>query len=94
MKTTIETFQYTVTCSHENCSAPAEFKVAAVWSDGTFRELKTYGFACAAHREALCAQAQQRRERLRLHDDERVEAVAAFALRRGARDAQLKRVDL
>ena len=34
---------YAVKC---DCEAPARFKIAAEWSDGTTRELKTYFLSC------------------------------------------------
>ena len=35
---------YPVTCT---CGATARFKIAAEWSDGTTRELKTYYLSCS-----------------------------------------------
>src|SRR5262245_59036079 len=35
-----------VSCSMSDCAEPATYKVAAPWSDGSFSELKTFGFAC------------------------------------------------
>ena len=39
---------YPVTCGGPGCRAPALFKVAAEWNDGTTREFKTYSLSCAA----------------------------------------------
>lgn len=89
----IHAFKYEPICSAPGCGCVAVFKIAAVWSDGSFQELKTYGFACAAHRESLCAQAELRRGRLRLADGESVEAIGAYRLERGSRDAALSRID-
>ena len=35
---------YPVTCT--TCTTPARYKIAAVWSDGLKRELKTYFLSC------------------------------------------------
>jgi hypothetical protein len=53
-----------VKCSLPDCEEAATSKVAAPWSDGRFSELKTFGFACPAHAEAVVSDA---RGRLRSH---------------------------
>lgn len=48
------TRQHVVRCSEDDCQEPAVYKIAAPWSGGNSKELKTYGFACAEHvREVL-----------------------------------------
>ena len=49
-----------VRCDLIDCGEPASHKVAAYWSDGRFAELKTYGFACPDHVEAVCRKAEVR----------------------------------
>lgn len=83
---------YPVLCA---CSAPAAFKVAARWSDGTTQELKTYALACAACLPALFAMAAGKRAACHLAPGEALDAPAIFDLARGARDKQLaRRADL
>ena len=38
-----------VRCSLSNCHEPAAYKIAAQWSNGSFTELKSYGYACSDH---------------------------------------------
>jgi hypothetical protein len=83
---------YPVLCS---CDAPAAFKVAARWSDGTTQELKTYALACAACLPALFALAVRKRAACHLAPGEVLDAPGIFDLARGARDKQLaRRADL
>ena len=85
-------FHYRPTCSHPDCGQPAEFKVGAVWSDGTSRELKNYGLACAAHRQSQLQRARQNRDGLKLADGETVGPIALFVLEPGRRDTELAQV--
>ena len=66
---TPEHFSYRPPCSEPDCPNPATLKVAAVWSDGRFRELKTYGLACAEHGriEALDSNESTTSELLQAH---------------------------
>jgi hypothetical protein len=82
-------FQYRPTCSDPKCKEPAVYKVGAVWSDGTSRELKNYGLACEAHRDSQLARARNHRDGLRLADGESVGPVALFILEPGRRDRDL-----
>jgi hypothetical protein len=79
-------FQYVPHCAFPNCSAPAQFKVAAAWSDGAFHELKTYALACAAHLEPLREAAVNRRSVVRLTDGESLEPIAVYSLQPHDRD--------
>jgi hypothetical protein len=85
-------FQYSPTCSTPQCGQPATYKVAAPWSNGTSRELKNYGLACEAHREAQLALARQHREGLKLAEGETVGPVGLYQLAPGRRDAELNRI--
>lgn len=83
---------YPVLCA---CSAPAAFKVAARWSDGTTQELKTYALACASCLPSLFARAVAKREACHLAPGETLDAPGIFDLARGSRDKQLaRRADL
>jgi hypothetical protein len=82
---------YPVLCYAAGCSAPAVFKVAARWSDGTTAELKTYSLACATCLPKLFASAMQKRAACRLAPGETLEAPGVYELARGARDRMLTR---
>lgn len=86
------TFVFQPTCTMTGCDREAVYKIAAVWSDGTSRELKTYGLACDRHRDDLLRQAQARREALQLAEGESVEPVGLYQLLPGVRDKELSRV--
>lgn len=86
---------YPVLCSSPGCSAPAAFKVAARWSDGTTQELKTYALACAACLPSQFAAAVAKRAACHLTLGEVLDAPGVYDLARGARDKQLaRRADL
>ncbi len=82
-------FCYRPRCSHAGCEQPAVFKVGAVWSDGTSRELKNYGLSCEAHRKAQLDRARRNRDGLRLAEGETVGPVALYVLDPGRRDTEL-----
>jgi hypothetical protein len=85
-------FRYQPTCSAPSCGQPAQYKVAAPWSNGTSRELKNYGLACEAHRDTQLAQAQSHRKNLKLAEGETVGQVGLYQLVEGKRDAELPRL--
>src|SRR5262245_51346381 len=86
---------YPVLCYAAGCSAPAEYKVAARWSDGVTHELKTYALACPACLPVLFAAAVAKRAACRLAPGETLEAPGIYELTRGARDRALtRRTDL
>ncbi len=84
-------FHYRPKCSEPNCDQSAAFKVGAVWTDGTRRELKNYGLACEAHRHSQLERARKHRDGLRLADGESVGEVSLFILEPGRRDTDLSR---
>lgn len=83
-------FRYVPMCSEVGCDREAIYKVAAVWSDGTRRELKNYGLACSAHAEAQTARAQGRRDLLKLQDWETVGDVRLYRFDPDLRDSDLE----
>jgi hypothetical protein len=85
-----QAFRYCIGCSASGCETPAVYKIAAVWSDGTSRELKNYGLACDEHRELLLAAARQRHQAPKRAEDETVGPVALYRLRSGYRDQELE----
>jgi hypothetical protein len=86
-------FRYRPICSEAGCDQAAVYKVAAIWSDGTSRELKNYGLACAAHGASQAARAKERRDRLSLQDWERVGDVRLYRFDPARRDVDLECVD-
>ena len=86
---------YPVMCAGAACPAPALFKIAAQWSDGTTRELKTYALSCPACLKALFDRAGSQRRACRLAPGETLDAPGIYELARGAADHRLhRRVDL
>src|SRR4051794_10565174 len=63
-------FRYASHCSVPGCRLPPRFKIAATWTSGALRELKNYGLACEAHRDALMMRGRLHREGLVLAEDE------------------------
>lgn len=85
----MDAFAYMPTCSMPGCGSAAVYKVAAPWSEGPRRELKTYGLACEAHRGELMERSRARREALRLAEGEAIGAVGLYRLIPRHRDAEL-----
>jgi hypothetical protein len=81
-----------VLCSHPRCSEPAGYKIAARWSDGSFAELKTYGFACSDHLGEVFQDAENRRLDYTLCPGEVIEEIAIYRFEPGKRDRQLQRL--
>jgi hypothetical protein len=79
---------YVVRCG---CGEPAWFKIAAAWSDGVTRELKTYGLSCAACLGEQLSRARARRSACRLSPGETLEEPVVYELAPGRRDAALTR---
>jgi hypothetical protein len=82
---------YPVVCYAPGCAAPAVYKVAARWSDGTTHELKTYALACPACLPKLLAAAVAKRTACRLTVGETLDAPGVYDLTRGSRDRALSR---
>src|SRR5262249_4574126 len=85
-------FPYTPKCSTPGCDQHALYKVAALWSDGTSRELKNYGLACALPRDSQLMRGRLHREGLTLAEGESVGPVGLYRLEFGRRDADLPRL--
>jgi len=82
---------YTVSCIGRGCPAPAVFKVAARWSDGTTHELKTFALTCPGCLAAQLAAARARWAACRLAPGESLDEPVVYELHRGSRDADLRR---
>jgi hypothetical protein len=86
-------FTYRTSCSAPVCAEAAVYKLAALWSDGTSRELKNYGLACEAHRGQLLAAARLRHEHLKLSEGETVGLVELYFLAPRMRDVELVKLN-
>lgn len=82
---------YPVLCYSPGCGRPAAYKIAACWSDGATRELKTYSLACPDCLPALFAAAEAKLAACRLTHGETLEVPGVYELHRGDRDKSLKR---
>ena len=82
---------YPVLCYAAGCTRPAQFKVAACWSDGITDELKTYALSCGECLAALYVTAGVQRAACRLAPGETLEEPGIYELTRGGRDTTLKR---
>lgn len=85
--------------TYEPCCAfseeePATFKVAAPWSYGSIRELKTYAICCEEHLERSLARARAEAANLVLAEGEVLGPIAVYRLLPGIRDAELTPVAL
>ncbi len=83
---------YRPMCQARACGLPAEFKVAAPWSDGSSRELKNYGTFCSRHAQSSLILARRKRKDIHLDEGESVGEVRLYQLVDGRRDAQLQPV--
>jgi hypothetical protein len=83
---------YVVRCTAQGCHEPATYKIAAEWSDGTTKELKTYGLACESHLQLLFRRSRDRQRGYRLAEGESLGAPAVFRIEQGRRDRELVRM--
>ncbi len=82
---------YPVLCYAPGCGRPAHFKIAARWSDGVTRELKTYSLSCPQCLARLFAEARRKQPLCRLVVGESLDPPAVYELNRGVRDHELMR---
>ena len=82
---------YRIVCQHDGCTNQAAFKVAAEWSDSTFRELKTYALACETHLEPLYRDARRRCGNYPLSEGESLMAPGVYELKVEGAPGQLER---
>jgi len=86
---------YPVMCYAEECSNEAVFKIAARWSDGVTRELKTYFLTCPGCLAELYRTAKVKKAACRLAAGETLGEPEVFEMTRGRRDRDLvRRADL
>src|SRR5512144_2944372 len=84
--------RYLVLCTTEGCQPPAQYKIAAVWSDGTTHELKTYGLSCEEHLESQFHKSREKQKKCRLAEGETLSAPQIYFIESGRRDRELVRV--
>ena len=82
---------YPLICYGPGCGRPAGHKIAARWSDGLTRELKTYALSCEGCLREQFRQALVKRSACRLAAGESLDQPGIFALARGRRDCDLER---
>lgn len=82
---------YPLVCYRPGCGRPARYKIAARWSDGLTRELKTYALSCEECLPDQYPRAVAKQAACRLAAGESLERPGIFALARGRRDHQLDR---
>src|SRR2546422_7782165 len=82
---------YPVICYRPGCGRPAEFKIAARWSDGVTQELKTYALSCRRCLPGQFAAGKRKQAACRLAPGESLEAPGIYELASGRRDTQLAR---
>jgi len=83
---------FVVQCHSSGCPAPAEYKIAARWSDGITTELKTYSLCCRACLAMCYRSAIERSERCRLAAGESLESPGVFEYSRERSDRTLRRL--
>ena len=80
-----------VKCSEPECAEPARYKIAAPWTDGQYKELKTYGFACEAHLRDVLRSAEIRWLDYEPVRGEAVHPIGIYRYEPGKRDSELVR---
>ncbi len=83
---------YAIHCLRPGCDQPALYKIAATWSDGITKELKTYALSCANCLGELLQRSRERQSTCRLSGNETLESPGVYTLVRGARDRGLSRL--
>ncbi len=81
-----------VRCAHPGCREAVVYKIAAVWRDTRFRELKNYGFTCREHLGEVFRNAQSRWQSWPRVEGEVVEEIGIYDYAPGMRDSQLERL--
>jgi hypothetical protein len=83
---------YQIYCYTNGCKHPARYKIAAEWSDGVVKELKTYGLCCEECLPAWFRRGRERRQACRLIPNETLDTPGIYLLERGHRDQVLPRM--
>jgi len=83
---------YPIYCYTRSCGKPAVYKIAARWSDGVTKELKTYALCCADCLPNCFRSSLQKQAACRLARGETLEPPGIFTLERGRRDTEISRL--
>jgi len=83
---------YPIYCYSRGCGRPAEYKIAARWSDGITQELKTYSLCCAECLPDWFHRSRQKQAACRLAPGETLAKPGIYALKHGSRDQALVRL--
>ena len=84
---------YLVRCTSPGCAEPAQYKIAARWSDGVTGELKTYALSCPRCLAESFHRSRAKQAACRLAPGETLESPGIYELIRGRRDPLLVRRD-
>jgi hypothetical protein len=79
-----------VLCDHPGCTEPATHKIASVWKDSQFSELKTYGFACQQHAPEIYRNAEVRWLEYEPVPGESVGKIGIYHYEKGVGDRNLR----
>src|SRR5687768_13239041 len=85
-------FTYPIRCTGKGCARPAEYKIAARWTDGITEELKTYGLTCADHLAEVYRQSLNRQRSYQFAPGELLDPPGIYRCEPGRRDDQLQRL--
>jgi len=83
---------YPILCYRKGCGKPAVYKIAARWSDGVTRELKTYALSCADCLPDWFRRSLAKQKVCRLAAGETLETPGIYSLERGRRDVEIHRL--
>lgn len=84
---------YVIRCTDEQRrDYPARYKIAAEWSGGGYTELKTFGFADDECLERVFRAAQQRVEKFKPDEGEKLGPLRIYVLNSDRHDYELERV--
>ena len=81
-----------VRCTTDGCAESATYKIAALWSDGAFSELKSYAYSCADHLGESFRAAENRRKDYTPSLGEKLEEIGIYRYEQGKRDRLLQRL--
>jgi hypothetical protein len=84
---------YPILCYHPGCGQVAAYKIAARWSDGLTRELKTYALSCPDCLAGWYRHARKKQAACRLAPGETLDVPGIYELARGKHDQELVRRD-
>ncbi len=85
-------FTYSILCTNPSCQQPAQFKIAARWTDGITEELKTYGLTCENCLPEAFLRSLEKQKSCRLAQGEILETPCIYELVQGKTDWELHRL--